>query len=175
MERRGRLCARQPRSLVKKLKGVLEDEMKPQHSMLVIMMMVLCSLSNAWSDRGGLKLNIGDKAISLEADGAPLEDILETLRSEKGIWYAGPESTLKMEVTAAFKDKSLEEAVKSIMNSIDYICYYGERGEIVGVMVIGEGAVLSRKPANETEKESKERTERLLKYRVRSYDERAPD
>ena len=48
-------------------------------------------------------------------------------------------------------------------------------GELVGLMVIGEGAVLSRKSMTERKKEDRERTDRLLKYRVRPYDEREPD
>jgi hypothetical protein len=84
-------------------------------------------------------LVVNGDILSLDARGVSLKSILERLRKEMGIWYFGHESKLEKEVVVSFKAVSLDLGVKKILNSENYILYYGDRGKLVGIVVLSPG------------------------------------
>jgi hypothetical protein len=74
--------------------------------------------------------------ISADLNDVPLIDILNKLKSAKGIWFKAESSQLGEKVSARFQNLPLERGLRRILASQDYCLHFDTTGKLVGISLI---------------------------------------
>jgi hypothetical protein len=72
----------------------------------------LCVFSPAQAGEADIDLKIEGRTLSVNVKEIPLEDILERLKKETGIWVKGSQPLLQDDISAQFEDLPLQDGLK---------------------------------------------------------------
>ena len=97
------------------------------------------TLSFASVGNGEINIEFRGESMSAELKGASLEQVLETLKREKGIWFEAPKSLLEEKVSISFKDLPLEKGMRRILSHINHVLFFNQDNRLVGLFIVGEG------------------------------------
>ena len=75
--------------------------------------------------------------LSATLDRAPLEAVCQKIGQERNVWFISFVSPVNGQITAQFKDLSLEAALKRILAATNYSLVFDETETVMGVIIIG--------------------------------------
>jgi len=75
--------------------------------------------------------------LSATLDRAPLEAVCQIIGQERNVWFISFVSPVNGQITAQFKDLSLEAALKRILAATNYSLVFDETETVMGVIIIG--------------------------------------
>jgi hypothetical protein len=107
----------------------------------------LCPYASAAVNSLDTNIEFDQHTMSVELQKVPLKLLLEKLESERGIWHKGDADVLKEKISMSFENLSLDVALKRLLSRFDYVLLFGQKKEVVGVIIFGEkhsGIVYSR-------------------------------
>jgi hypothetical protein len=88
------------------------------------------------SQKGNMIIKNG--MFSVEYDNIPLGEILNQIKDQNNIWFESDEVLLDEKISVRFEDLSLEEGMKRILNSINFVLVYHNNGTLAGVMLFNK-------------------------------------
>jgi hypothetical protein len=98
----------------------------------------LISFSYASSDNQKIALKFNDQTMSADLEHVALGQILEQIKSEKGIWFEAYKSVLEKKISVSFENLKLEEGVRRILADVGHALLFDEDKRLSGIIVIGE-------------------------------------
>jgi hypothetical protein len=104
----------------------------------VIIGIFLISFSYAASDNQRIDIKFNGQTMSADLDHVTLGQILEKIKSEKGMWFKGNESVLEERVSVQFKDFPLQKGLKRILFDINHVLFFDYDKKLVGVFIVGK-------------------------------------
>jgi hypothetical protein len=84
----------------------------------------------------GVDFEIKGDLLSVDLSDASLMDILNKLKTTKGVWFKAEPSQLGERVSARFQGLPLERGLRRILASQDYCLYFDTMGKLVGISLI---------------------------------------
>jgi hypothetical protein len=91
-----------------------------------------------------ITIRFDERKMSVDIDGAILNDIFETIAAQREFSVKGDKSILNSEVSISFTDLSFEDGLKKILGKINYILVFDKNKEPSGVIIVdGGGAQMS--------------------------------
>jgi hypothetical protein len=92
----------------------------------------------AWAGKVDISLHFNGDNLAGEIKEAPLKDVLETIKKEKGIGYEGNPATLTTLISTKFNSLPLEKALQTLLAGINYSLMYDSQKKIKLISVIGK-------------------------------------
>jgi hypothetical protein len=96
------------------------------------------ALSLASAGNGEINIEFRGQSMSAELKGASLEQVLETLKRKKGIWFEAPKSLLEEKVSILFQDLPLEEGFRRIIFQFNHALVFNRDKRLIGLFLFGK-------------------------------------
>lgn len=103
---------------------------------LLVLFFCLAAFSVASPGTGEMDLRFDGRNMSAEIQGAPLRDILEKLKKEKGIWFKCDASLLEETVSIKFEDLPLQKGLRRIFSNVSHCLVFDQDEEVRGVFIL---------------------------------------
>ncbi|RPI76370.1 MAG: hypothetical protein EHM45_13100 [Desulfobacteraceae bacterium] len=84
----------------------------------------------------GVDFEVKGDLLSVDLSDVSLMDILNKLKTTKGIWYKAEPAQLGERVTARFQSVPLERGLRRILTAQDYCLYFDNSGKLIGINLI---------------------------------------
>ena len=115
-----------------------------KHSNVYTILLLIVAIFIAFTAGAQCKnffLKCNNNNISADLKDVNLKDVLDEIKSRKGIWCEGETELLKKNITLKFDDLSLAEGIKRLLRSYNHALIYNKKGELNGIVIIdGSGA-----------------------------------
>jgi hypothetical protein len=104
--------------------------------LFLILLLLLSRPSPVQALPPGVDFEIKGDLLSVDLSDASLMDILNKLKTTKGIWFKAEPSQLGERVSARFQGLPLERGLQRILASQDYCLYFDTTGKLIGINLI---------------------------------------
>jgi hypothetical protein len=101
--------------------------------------------------------------ISADIQEAPLSDIFDRIRNEKGVWVKGVDASAQQQVSVQFQDLPLEEGIGRILTGINYSLAFDENNRLIGITLLGTTSDTGRTASGRSDSRRRPRTRRSLR------------
>ena len=104
------------------------------------LLFLACGLTAA--QEGGIKLDFKGRTCSADVDQAPLREVLDRVKEERGIWYKAwstSQPAIDEEISVHFKELPIKEGLERLLSDVNHTLVF-EGTSLVGVMIFGKPA-----------------------------------
>ena len=105
---------------------------------LGIIGLFLIASGYASTDNQRMDIVFNDQTMSADLENVTLRQILEKIKSEKGMWFTGNEPVLEERVSVQFKNSPMQEALQRILFDINHVLFFDNDEKLVGVIILGK-------------------------------------
>jgi hypothetical protein len=126
------------------VKGLMEknDSLIAVLTCMVSLCLLLFSHAPTLAQEGKISLDFGDKTCSADVDQAPLRQVLEQIKEERGVWYKAWSTShpaLDEKISVRFEGLPIKEGFERLLSDVNHTLVF-EGSSLVGVMIFGKPA-----------------------------------
>lgn len=113
-------------------------------------LLFLLPLFTPAAEAGQIDLDFQGNTLSANLEEAPLRDLLDQLKQQRGIWVKGTETvTVEETISVRFADLPIEAAFQRMLSGLNYSLAFDRKGAVVGITLLGASMPETRRSRGE--------------------------
>ena len=105
---------------------------------LTAIWLISCDLVSDFAGAGNVPLNFQESTFTAYLEEVPLENVIEKVRKETGIWIRAPNSLLDERISVQFENLSIQQGLKRILRGMNYSFLFDQDSNLFGAFVFSK-------------------------------------
>ena len=105
---------------------------------LTAIWLISCCLVSVFAGAGNVSLNFQESTFTAFLEEVPLENVIEKVRKETGIWIRAPNSLLDERISVQFENLSIQQGLKRILRGMNYSFLFDQDSNLLGAFVFSK-------------------------------------